>query len=135
MVTINSPTVSLSLLRGNGDGTFQAPVNVPNTTNLDSPTVVTTDVNNDGMLDVVVGHTISCFTAPCVVGRTISVLLGNGDGTFQPTREVEVGTGISPAREPSTQVAASDALGRATLLETGSTPERTARPGRLIQAS
>ena len=95
VVTINSPTVSLSLLRGNGDGTFQAPVNFPNTTNLDSPTVVTTDLNNDGMLDVVVGHAIGCFTAPCVVGRTISVLLGNGEGTFQPTREVEVGTGIS----------------------------------------
>jgi hypothetical protein len=95
VVTINSPSVSLSLLKGNGDGTFQAPVNFPNTTNLDSPTVVTTDLDNDGMLDVVVGHSVSCFTVPCTVGRTISVMLGNGDGTFQATREVEVGPGIS----------------------------------------
>jgi hypothetical protein len=29
------------------------------------------------------------------VARTISVMLGNGDGTFQPTREVDVGTGIA----------------------------------------
>ena len=94
-VTINSPSVSVSLLRGNGDGTFQAPVNLPNTTNLDSPTVVATDVDNDGLTDLLVGHQISCFTAPCVVGRTISVLLGNGDGSFQPAREVDVGIGIS----------------------------------------
>jgi FG-GAP-like repeat len=95
MVTINSPTVSLSLLKGNGNGTFQAPVNFPNSTGLDSPTIVTADVNNDGLLDVLVGHAIGCFTAPCVVGRTVSVMIGNGDGTFQPTQEVDVGTGIS----------------------------------------
>lgn len=95
VVTINSPNVGLSLLKGNGDGSFRAPVNFPNTTHLDSPTVVATDVNNDAPLDVLFGHQIGCFTAPCVVGRTISVMLGNGDGTFQPAREVEVGTGIS----------------------------------------
>ncbi|HZN77383.1 MAG TPA: VCBS repeat-containing protein [Micromonosporaceae bacterium] len=95
VVTINSPNVSLSLLKGNGNGTFQAPVNLPNTTHLDSPTVVATDINGDARLDVLVGHQIGCFTAPCVVGRTISVMSGNGDGTFQPAREVEVGTGIS----------------------------------------
>jgi hypothetical protein len=95
VVTINSPNVSLSLLKGNGDGTFQAPVNIANTTGLDSPTVVTTDVNNDGLVDVLVGHAIGCFTAPCKVGRSISVMLGNGDGTFAATREVDVGTGIS----------------------------------------
>ena len=30
-VTINTPQISLSLLSGNGDGTFNAPVNFPNT--------------------------------------------------------------------------------------------------------
>jgi len=94
-VTINSASVSLSLLVGNGNGTFQAPINLPNTSGLDSPTAVATDLNNDGRIDIVVGHAIGCFTAPCVPGRTISVMIGNGNGTFQPTREIDVGTGIS----------------------------------------
>ena len=94
-VTINTPNNSLSLLGGNGDGTFKAPVNFPNTSGFDSPAIVATDLNDDGRLDLVIGHSIGCFTAPCVVARTISVMLGNGDGTFQPTREVDVGTGIA----------------------------------------
>jgi hypothetical protein len=94
-VTINTPNHSLSLLGGNGDGTFKAPVNFPNTSGFDSPAIVATDLNDDGRLDLVIGHSIGCFTAPCVVARTISVMLGNGDGTFQPTREVDVGTGIA----------------------------------------
>ena len=40
-------------------------------------------------------HSISCFTAPCVSGRTITVLLGFGDGTFQHPWEIDVGTGMS----------------------------------------
>ncbi|MBO1268635.1 FG-GAP repeat domain-containing protein [Arthrobacter cavernae] len=92
MVTINNPQTSLSLLTGKGDGTFNAAINFPNTSGLDAPTIVATDLNNDGKSDVVVGHQIACFTAPCVVGRTISVMLGNGNGTFQPSREIDIGT-------------------------------------------
>ena len=91
VVTINTPEVSLSLLRGNGDGTFTAPVNFPNTSGFDSPSVVATDLNNDGKLDVVIMHSIACFTAPCRAAETISVMLGRGDGTFQPTRELVAG--------------------------------------------
>jgi hypothetical protein len=88
VVTINTPQTSLSLLLGNGDGTFNAAINFPNTSGFDSPSVVATDLNNDGKLDVVLMHSIACFTAPCVAAETISVMLGNGDGTFQPTREI-----------------------------------------------
>ncbi|MCA1632945.1 MAG: FG-GAP-like repeat-containing protein [Acidobacteria bacterium] len=95
IVTINDPQIGLSLLAGNGDGTFNAPANFPNTTRLDSPAVVAADLDNDGALDVVVAHSIGCFTAPCETGWTISLLFGNGDGTFQPSREVVVGTGMS----------------------------------------
>jgi hypothetical protein len=38
-------------------------------------------------------HNIACFTAPCRAARSITVLLGNGDGTFQTPSEVNVGTG------------------------------------------
>ena len=95
IVTINDPQISLSLLKGKGDGSFNAPVNLPNTSGFDSPAVVAVDLTNDGNLDVVVAHQIACYTAPCIVARSISVMVGNGDGTFRPTREIEVGTGMS----------------------------------------
>jgi hypothetical protein len=95
VVTINDPQIDLSLLIGRGDGTFAAPVNFANTSGFDSPAVVATDLNNDGSLDVVIAHQIACYTAPCRVANTISVMTGNGDGTFQPTREIDVGRGMS----------------------------------------
>jgi hypothetical protein len=87
VVTINTPQISLSLLPGNGDGTFNAAINFPNTSGFDSPDVVATDLNNDGKLDVVIMHSIACFTAPCVAAEVITVMLSNGDGTFQ-TRDL-----------------------------------------------
>ena len=87
VVTINTPQIGLALLTGNGDGTFNAPVHFPNTSGFDSPDVVATDLNKDGKLDVVVLHSIACFTAPCVAAEVITVMLGDGDGTFQ-TREL-----------------------------------------------
>jgi hypothetical protein len=95
VVTINEPQTSLSLLTGNGDGTFNAPVNFPNTSASDSPSVVAADFDNDGILDVVLAHQLSCFASACTAARTISVMLGMGDGTFHPAREIEVGTGMS----------------------------------------
>lgn len=95
IVTINDPQTGLSLLAGRGDGTFNAPATMPNTTGLDSPAVAAADLDNDGALDAVVAHAIGCYTAPCQTGWTISLVFGNGDGTFQPSREVVVGTGMS----------------------------------------
>jgi len=57
--------------------------------------VTAVDLNNDGKLDIVVAHEIACYTAPCVASELISVMLGNGDGTFQPSREIPVGRGMS----------------------------------------
>jgi hypothetical protein len=93
-VTINSPQIGLSLLTGNGDGTFNAPVNFPNTTGFDAPVIVATDVNNDTRLDLVIAHTLACFTAPCVVSDDLTIMLGNGNGTFQ-SRQIDVGTGMA----------------------------------------
>jgi hypothetical protein len=93
VVTLNSPQFSLALLTGTGTGTFNAPTFFPNTSGFDSPAIVATDLNGDGRLDLVVMHSIACFTAPCRAARSITVLLGNGNGTFQTPSEIDVGTG------------------------------------------
>src|SRR5688572_14167377 len=93
-VTINSPEISLSLLTGNGDGTFNAPVNFPNTTGFDAPVVVASDVNNDTRLDLLIAHTLACFTAPCVSSDDLTIMLGNGNGTFQSS-QMNVGIGMA----------------------------------------
>jgi hypothetical protein len=54
---------------------------------------VATDLNSDGRLDFIVMHTIACFTAPCRSARSITILLGNGNGTFQTPSEIDAGTG------------------------------------------
>lgn len=96
VVSLSDIVSSLSLLTGNGDGTFNAPVNFPNTgAQEDSPAVVATDLDNDGRLDVVLAHAIGCFVSPCVPARTITVMLGFGDGTFQLPFDIDVGTGMS----------------------------------------
>src|SRR5688572_9571911 len=93
-VTINSPEVSLSLLTGNGDVTFNAPVNCPNTSGFDAPVIVASDVNNDTRLDLLIAHTLACFTAPCVSSDDLTIMLGNGNGTFQSS-QMNVGIGMA----------------------------------------
>ena len=64
---------SVSVLFGNGDGTFQASVDYSTGTFPVGSAAV--DVNGDGKLDLLV---------PCLLSNGVSVLLGNGNGTFQP---------------------------------------------------
>ena len=71
------------VLIGNGDGTFQAPVSYPAG---DGPgSVAVGDFNTDGKLDLIVAD----FGG--VDGTTVSLLLGNGDGTFQTAAPYIVG--------------------------------------------
>jgi hypothetical protein len=93
VATLNDPQLSLALLTGTGTGTFNPPIYFPNTSGFDSPAIAATDLNSDGKLDLVVMHNIGCYTAPCTAAHSITILLGNGDGTFQTPSEVDVGTG------------------------------------------
>jgi hypothetical protein len=94
-VTINNPQIGVSLLAGNGDGTFDAAVNLPNAAGADSPSIVATDLDGDARLDLAIAHSMACYIAPCVTSELMSVLMGNGDGTFQPARLVQVGRGMA----------------------------------------
>ena len=82
----------VSVLLGNGDGTFQATQSFA-TTGPNPVTVAMGDVNGDGRPDLAV--TNSANTSSGAVPGNVSVLLGNGDGTFQPARTIDVG--ITPA--------------------------------------
>lgn len=70
----------VGVLLGNGDGTFQPAVTYPVSSTVVS--VAIADLNGDTRPDLVLGTDSSCPTA-CSVG-SIGILLGNGDGTFQP---------------------------------------------------
>lgn len=71
------------ILLGNGDGTFKSPVGYVAQANPES--VAVGDFNGDGKLDLAVLNL--CGTDPdgCSFS-TLVLLLGNGDGTFQPVR-------------------------------------------------
>ena len=73
-------TDSVAVLLGNGDGTFQPAVNY--TVGGGPQGIATGDVNNDGLPDIVSAD--ECGDDPACRDGTVSVLLGNGDGTFQP---------------------------------------------------
>jgi hypothetical protein len=81
---IGHPTVGVLL--GRGDGTFK-PVVTYDSGGFQRPdvqsSVALADMNGDGILDIIV--TNSCgYIDDCMEG-TVSVLYGNGDGTFKPT--------------------------------------------------
>ena len=85
--TATTPDNTVSVLLGNGDGTFQPQVLYPVG---NSPLAITAaDVNGDGNLDLIVSNTGD--STP-----TVGVLLGNGDGSFQGQKTSNLG-GIATA--------------------------------------
>jgi hypothetical protein len=72
---------TVSVLLGNGDGSFQTHVDYP--VGNYPVGIVAADFNGDGKIDLAVANDND---------STVSILLGNGDGTFQPQTLVSVGT-------------------------------------------
>jgi hypothetical protein len=87
----SSPTGSVSVLLGNGDGTFQPAVSYA-TGAYFTLSIAVADLNGDGKPDLVVAN--QCVAGNCA-NNGAGVLLGNGDGTFQPA--VNYDSGPAPA--------------------------------------
>ncbi|TMJ01028.1 MAG: VCBS repeat-containing protein, partial [Bacillati bacterium ANGP1] len=84
LAVVNYLTNTISVLAGNGNGTFG--VASTYAAGGGPASIVANDVNGDGSLDLVVANFLS---------TTVSVLVGNGDGTFRPARTFQAGP--SPA--------------------------------------
>jgi FG-GAP-like repeat len=83
LAVANSGSSNVSVLLGNGDGTFQTAVNYPVGGSPNS--VVVSYFNGDAIQDLAVASSVS------PTSTSVSVLLGNGNGTFQPAMSFAAG--------------------------------------------
>ena len=105
LAVANRGSTNISVLLGNGDGTFQAAINYSTATNPVS--VAVGDFNGDSKPDLAVVS----------LGSTnVAVLLGNGDGTFQSAVDYAAGANLN-----SVAVGDFNGDGKADLLVAGST--------------
>jgi len=90
----NTQAAQISVLLGNGDGTFQG----PKVTTLSPSTgyFVAADFNRDKKADLIVTS-----SDPSTGALTLEILVGNGDGTFQPAK-------LLPSNVASTVFAVAD---------------------------
>ncbi len=84
LAVANLGSIEVSVLLGNGDGTFQN--QVPYAVGSAPVAVVVGDFNGDGRTDLAVANYLS---------NDVSVLLGNGDGTFR--NQVRYAAGFGPS--------------------------------------
>ncbi len=82
VVTANQGSNDISLLLGNGNGTFQQPMNF--VVGKSPEAILAVDLNGDGKLDLVTANKSD---------NTVSVLINMGFGFFRPARSFPAGTG------------------------------------------
>ncbi len=76
VITSNRYTNDVTVLMGNGDGTFQTPMSFA--AGVEPDAIVVGDFNGDGLLDLAVADAGLQGS-----GAGVSILMGNGNGTFQ----------------------------------------------------
>jgi hypothetical protein len=80
IATVNGDTNTVSILINNGDGTFRPHLDFA--TGPGPSGLAAVDWNNDGKTDLVVSN------GGADAAHSVSILLGNGDGTFQPHHDI-----------------------------------------------
>jgi hypothetical protein len=85
-IVVSTDFGTFSVLLGNSSGGFNAPIVSTSTSALGA--MWTADLNHDGKLDLVAVNTAN------TASPSVAVLLGNGDGTFQPEADYSVPQGL-----------------------------------------
>jgi hypothetical protein len=98
LATANINSDNVTVLIGNGDGTFQAGVNYP--TGKGTTSIYPADFSGNGITDLVAANSGSSSPGLVVSDSSgssqpssVSILMGNGDGTFQPAVNYSTGDG------------------------------------------
>jgi len=78
LAVVNDGSNTVTILLGNGDGTFKATAASPQT-GINPGSIAVGDFNGDGIPDLAVLNTALPNSS-----QTVTILLGNGDGTFTP---------------------------------------------------
>ncbi len=78
----NYSSNNVSILLGNGNGTFKNAVNLPVCYSRGTTSIATADFNKDANYDLVIGNSDTNY---------VSVMLGHGDGSFASTNNLVVG--------------------------------------------
>jgi hypothetical protein len=86
LITANNSTNNVSVLLGNGDGTFRPPLDFGFVPGSSPRAVAVKDVNGDGQLALITANSSD---------NDVSVLLGKGDGAFQAPQQ-RFASGTSP---------------------------------------
>jgi hypothetical protein len=87
LAVANADDNTVSILLGNGDGTFIPAPGSPIAVGLGPNGLAFGDLNSDGKLDLAVANTLD---------NTVTILLGNGDGTFTAAPSSPIAAGDGP---------------------------------------
>jgi len=90
LTNINCSNGGVQVLLGNGDGTFRSGL-VYSSGGINPRAIAVADVNGDGRLDLLAANCSDINSDVCAGLGNMGVLVGNGDGTFQPAQTYRSG--------------------------------------------